>query len=76
MRVMESLFGWRAPKRDTKEQLFRPLTWRRSTYNSVLAMLGCIIVTDSIIQAFGLMLIVESLLVTIEGCWPEGADAS
>lgn len=44
-------------------------TW---AYNSIIAGAGCFIVADTLSQAFGLWLILESLLVSIERCWPDG----
>ena len=53
---------------------YDPLSWKRSTYNSVLLLLGAIFVANSLTQFIGIVLIGEAFLVTIEGCWTKGAD--
>lgn len=60
--IEKSMFGW------------QPTCWKRSTYNSVLSIAGCFLYADTVAHFFGLVLIVECFLVTIEGCWREGAD--
>lgn len=56
------------------------LTWpslfglRRSTYNSVLGVIGCFFVTDSFVHFMGLLCLYEGLVATIEGCWRDDAD--
>lgn len=42
----------------------------RSTYNSVTALIGAWLMTDTFSHFIGLVLLMESLHVTIEGCWP------
>jgi len=48
--------------------------WRRRTYNSVLVLLGSFALGDTPAHCIDVWLLAEAFLVTIEGCWREGAD--
>jgi hypothetical protein len=50
---------------------FPTMGMKRSTYNSVISLAGCYFYADTWTQFFALVLILESLIVSIEGCWPK-----
>jgi len=57
-------------RRDSGPQRFwRPLSWKRSTYNSVLLTMDALALGDSFSHVIGIILLGEAILVSIEGCW-------
>lgn len=58
---------WHAP-------LYVALNTRRSSWNSGTALIGCWLLFDSWAHFFGAILVLESLHVTLEGCWRDDAD--
>ena len=65
MRFLRKL--WDAP-------LYIALNMKRSTYNGVVATIGCFLYTETFTQFIGLLLIAECFMVTVEACWPKDAD--
>lgn len=50
---------------------FVPTDLKASTYNSLIAVVGAILYADTWAQTFGLIFMIEAVLVSIERCWPE-----
>lgn len=53
---------------------WRPTDMKRSSWNSVCVLLGAACYADTLAQFVGIVLLMEALLVSIEGCWLPGAD--
>lgn len=49
---------------------YLPTEQPRWVYNSLLAVIGCFLVSNTWAQFFGYLLLMESILVTLEANWP------
>lgn len=49
-----------------------PTYWPTWAYNSFIGLSGCWMIADNVGHFIGYSLILESLIVSIERCWPKG----